>query len=139
MLGVSDLKVTLGLPVRNPGGVDESKFYEAISKLIATSKETGIQLMIPAFRMKPEDVDWLKHFKLVMTSLDILSVQKSHQKDLNEVKEALAVPKWASNGKPNGKSNGVANGSTHGVTNGKSNGMTNAMTNGVTHQALKGH
>ncbi|KAJ4024611.1 hypothetical protein NW752_003175 [Fusarium irregulare] len=139
MLGVSDLKVTLGLPVRNPGGVDESKFYEAISKLIATSKETGIQLMIPAFRMKPEDVDWLKHFKLVMTSLDILSVQKSHQKDLNEVKEALAVPKWASNGKPNGKSNGVANGSTHGVTNGKSNGMTNGMTKGVTQQALKGH
>ncbi|KAF5536871.1 macrophomate synthase [Fusarium mexicanum] len=128
MLGVSDLKVTLGLPVRNPGGrVDESKFYEAVSKLIATSKETGIQLMIPAFRMRLEDVDWLKHFKLVMTSLDVLSVLKSHQKDLTEVKEALGVKKGASNGKSNG------------LNNGTTNGKTNGMTNGITKQALNGH
>lgn len=104
MLGVADLKITLGLPVRNPDGrVDESMFYEAISKMIATSKQTGIQLMMPAFRMKPEDVELLKNFKLLMTSVDVLSILKSHQKDLIEAKKALGVP----NGTANGKFTGV--------------------------------
>ncbi|KAH7205197.1 macrophomate synthase [Fusarium oxysporum] len=107
MVGVTDLKATLGIPVRNPGGrVDESKFYEAVAKMIATSKDTGIQLMIPAFRLNPNDVNWLRNFKLVVTSVDILSVLKCHRKDLAQMKEALGVSNGATKGATNGATNG---------------------------------
>lgn len=92
MVGVTDLKATLDIPVRNPEGKnDESKFYEAVSKMIATSKDTGIPLMIPAFRMNPDDVDWLRNFKMVVTSVDILNVVKGHRQNLAAMKEALST------------------------------------------------
>ena len=110
MVGVADLKATLGLPVRNPDGrVDESKFYNAIAKVIATSKEFGIPLMIPAFRMKPEDVGWLQKFRMIVTSVDVLAVLKSHRRDLAQMKEAMGVSQKAPNGAPNGH-NGHQNG-----------------------------
>jgi hypothetical protein len=99
MVGVTDLKATLGIPVRNPDGlVDESKFHDAIIKLKATSKNTGIQLMIPAFRLKAEDVEWLRDFKMVVTSVDILNVLRYHHQDLARMKEALGVEKRSANG-----------------------------------------
>ncbi|KLO92538.1 Uncharacterized protein LW93_12112 [Fusarium fujikuroi] len=116
MLGVSDLKVTLGLPVRNHDGrVDESSFYEAVEKLIATSKRTGIQLMIPAFRLTPDDADWLRHFKLVMTSVDVLSIMKSHRKDLADVKKTLGMTNEVTNGGTNGRPNRKVSGRANGV------------------------
>ncbi|KAM0541852.1 hypothetical protein ACHAO7_010265 [Fusarium culmorum] len=131
MVGVTDLKATLGIPVRNPDGrVDESRFQEAISKMIATSKETGIQLMIPAFRLKPDDVNWLKNFKMVVTSVDILSVMKTHRSDLAEMKQALGVVNETANGDSKGKLNGKTNGKTNGTTNGVTNGHVNGVTNG---------
>jgi hypothetical protein len=131
MVGVTDLKATLGIPVRNPDGrVDESGFHEAISKMIATSKETGIQLMIPAFRLKPDDVNWLKNFKMVVTSVDILSVMKTHRNDLAKMKEALGNANEVSNGVSNGKANGKFNGVTNGAMNGTSSGVTNGAVNG---------
>lgn len=99
MVGVSDLKATLGLPVRNPNGrVDDSKLYNAIAKMVATSKESGIPLMIPAFRMNPEDVGWLQKFRMIMTSVDVLAVLKSHRQDLTQMKEAMGVSQKAPNG-----------------------------------------
>lgn len=106
MLGVADLKASLGLPVRNPDGrVDESKFYNAIAKMIATSEESGIPLMMPAFRMNPEDVGFLHKFKMILTSLDILAVLKSHRRDLAQMKEAMGVSHKVANGH-NGHQNG---------------------------------
>jgi hypothetical protein len=140
MVGVTDLKATLGIPVRNPGGkVDESKFHEAISKMIDTSKETGIQLMIPAFRLNPDDVSWLKNFKMVVTSVDILSVMKTHRNDLANMKEALGVANGTSNGVSNGKLNGKANGKANGKTNGATNGVTNGVTNGAVNGVTNGY
>ena len=106
MVGVSDLKATLGLPVRNPNGrVDDSALYDAIAKMVAISKESGIPLMIPAFRMNPEDVGWLQKFRMIMTSVDILTVLKSHRQDLTQMKEAMGVSQKAPNGH-NGYRNG---------------------------------
>ena len=93
MVGVGDLKASLGLPTRNIGeGSDESKFHNAITKMIATSKETGMHLMIPEFKLKAEDVDWLKEFKMILISVDILSVPKSHRQDLARAREVMGVP-----------------------------------------------
>jgi hypothetical protein len=136
MVGVTDLKAILGIPVRNPDGrVDESGFHDAISKMIATSKETGVQLMIPAFRLKPDDVNWLQNFKMVVTSVDILSVMKTHRADLAKMKEALGN----ANGVSNGASNGRVNGKTNGKLNGVNNGAVNRATNGVTNGAVDGY
>ncbi|KAM0541945.1 hypothetical protein ACHAPJ_013007 [Fusarium lateritium] len=135
MVGVGDLKATLGIPIRNPGGrVDESKFYEAVTKMIVTSKETGIPLMMPAFRMSHDDFDWIKNFKMILTSVDIFSVMKSHRNDLALMKEALGVSNEKINDMPNGKANGAtkrtANGTVKHTTNGVANGVTNGESNG---------
>lgn len=133
MLGISDLKATLGLPVRNPGGlVDESRYHDAVAKMICTSKEHGIQLMMPAFRANPDDMETLRNFKMLLTSVDIFSVMNHHRAELANMKKALGVSEMALNGKStNGKStngkltNGkVANGKpTNGyLTNGKMDG-----------------
>ena len=99
MVGVTDLKATLGLPVRNlDRRGDESKFYNAIAKMIAVSEESGIPLMIPAFRMNPEDVRWLQKFRMITTSVDILAVLKSHRQDLAQMKETLGISPKAPNG-----------------------------------------
>jgi hypothetical protein len=120
MLGISDLKATLGLPIRNPGGlVDESRYHEAVAKMIRTSKEHGIQLMMPAFRANPDDMETLRNFKMLLTSVDIFSVMNRHRAELADMKKALGVSEMAVNGKStNGK---LTNGkSTNGsLTNGK--------------------
>ncbi|KPA35232.1 macrophomate synthase [Fusarium langsethiae] len=124
MVGIADLKATMGIPIRNPKGlIDESEFQEAMSKIIATSRKTGIQLMIPAFRLKPEDTGLLKNFKMVLTSVDVLSVLKTHRSDLAQMKQALGVADVPSNG--------VSNGKLHGKTNGKINGKINGITHGL--------
>ncbi|KAJ4005783.1 hypothetical protein NW752_011112 [Fusarium irregulare] len=129
MVGVRDLKATLGIPGRNPGGkVNESKFQEAISKMIEISKETGVQLMIPAFKLKPDDMSWLKKFKMIITSVDVLSVVKSQRDDLVNMKKALGVDEV--NCKPDG---------TNGRTNGKFNRTTNDMTNGTIDGTTNGY
>ncbi|KAG8666683.1 hypothetical protein FPOAC2_11799 [Fusarium poae] len=133
MVGVTDLKATLGIPVRNPNGLaNESKFKEAMSKIITSSKETGIQLMIPAFRLKPEDVNWLKNFKMVVTSVDILSVMKSHRSDLTLMKKTLGVVDGSTNGTSNGKLNGKINGTANGKANGTAREVNSGAVNGVT-------
>lgn len=90
MVGVGDLKSTLGIPIRNPDGlVDESKFHEAMTSLAATAKKTGVQLMLPAFRLNPGDAESLRHFKMILTSVDIMSVAKYHRLDLARMKDAM--------------------------------------------------
>jgi 4-hydroxy-2-oxoheptanedioate aldolase len=131
MVGIADLKATMGIPIRNPKGlIDESEFHEAMSKIIATSRKTGIQLMIPAFRLKAEDTGLLKNFKMVLTSVDVLSVLKTHRSDLAQMKQALGVADVPSNG--------VSNGKLHGKTNGKLNGKINGITHGVNNSAAIG-
>lgn len=128
MAGVTDLKATLGIPVRNPGGkVDESKFHEAISKMIEISAETGVELMIPAFKLKPEDMSWLKKFKMIITSADVLSVVKSQRDDLANMKKALRVDDVnckpeGTNRRIDGKFNRRTNDMIHGAIDGTTNG-----------------
>ncbi|RGP69257.1 macrophomate synthase [Fusarium longipes] len=144
MVGVADLKATLNIPIRNPGGkVDESEFKEAIAKIIATSEETGIQLMMPAFRLKPEDADWLKSFKMVLTSVDVLAVIKSHRSDLAKMKDVLGVADEASNGVANekfyGKTNGAFNGASNGHLKGRANGKVDVMNGGAVKAVANGY
>ncbi|KAH8820189.1 Pyruvate/Phosphoenolpyruvate kinase-like domain-containing protein [Xylogone sp. PMI_703] len=116
MVGVGDLKATLDLPIRNPDGRgDDSKFYSAVAKMVTASKNYGMPLMIPAFRTNPDDVDWLRDFKLVLTSVDILGVVKAHRQDLALMKKVLRVP--ASSGHRNGHQNAHQNGHQNGHQN----------------------
>lgn len=90
MLGAGDLRASLGLPLRHPPGQGEDPlFREAVDRLIDASKSHQIPLMAPAFRMDPESVDRLRNFKMILTSVDVLSLVKAHQQDLAFMKRSL--------------------------------------------------
>ncbi|KAJ5574003.1 uncharacterized protein N7459_008430 [Penicillium hispanicum] len=90
MIGTTDLRGSLGLPLRNPKGkADDPKLSAAVDKIVATSKKYGIPILMPAFR-EDTDVNWLRNFKIILTGVDILSVAKTLRQDLARVKEALS-------------------------------------------------
>ena len=139
MLGIGDLKATLGIPIRNPDGLfDETKFRKAMAKMTAVSRKTGMPLMMPAFRLKPGDVEFLQDFKMIITSLDVLSVFERHRLDIACMKEALGMEEKASNGQlqsqdisvQKGDEDGVQNGHVNGIQNGRDNGILNGYQNG---------
>jgi hypothetical protein len=134
MVGVADLKATLGIPTRNPDGLfDETKFYDAIATLKAISKNTGIQLMIPTFRLRAEDIEWLQDFKMIVTSVDVLNVMRHHRLDLARMKEALGVEDGQSKEVSNGYTNGHTNGHSHKADKeelGRSDGLPSYHLNG---------
>jgi 4-hydroxy-2-oxoheptanedioate aldolase len=103
MLGPGDLRVSLGLPCRNPPGQGEHpKFLAAVSKMVAAAKSCDIPLMAPAFRMDPSATAWMRDFKLLLTGVDLLSMVKSYRQDLSNIKEALS-----GNENKSSKSNGI--------------------------------
>ncbi|RDA93070.1 hypothetical protein CP533_0706 [Ophiocordyceps camponoti-saundersi (nom. inval.)] len=72
MLGTGDLRASLDLPVKKPAEAGEDpRFYAAVAKMVASAKAHDMPLMVPAFRTSPETVQWLRDFKLVITSVDI--------------------------------------------------------------------
>lgn len=90
MLGPGDLRVSLDLPAQNPPGRGEHpKFYAAVSKLVAAAKNSKIPLLVPSYRANPDTIEWLRDFKLIMTSIDILNLVKGQRQDLALIKEAL--------------------------------------------------
>ncbi|CAH0038207.1 unnamed protein product [Clonostachys solani] len=90
MIGSGDLRASLGLPCRNPPGHREHpSFYAASAKLVAAAKSCGIPLMAPAFRADPDDIAWLRDFKMLITSVDALSIVKSHRQDLAAMKDKI--------------------------------------------------
>jgi hypothetical protein len=120
MLGVGDLKATLGIPIRNPDGLyDESKFREAMAKMADVSRKTGIPLMMPSFRLKPGDVEFLRDFKMIVTGVDVLNVFEKHREDIARMKEALGVGQEATNGHQKVPQNGHQNGVQKGYPNGQ--------------------
>ncbi|KJZ77310.1 hypothetical protein HIM_03034 [Hirsutella minnesotensis 3608] len=120
MLGAGDLRASLGLPLRNPPGQGEHPlFYEAVDKLVAASKKSGIPVMVPAFRTNPDTIDWLRNFKLILTSVDILNLVKAHRQDLAVMKQSLlGYENSPQNGQKNGQKNGHQNGHQNGCHNG---------------------
>ena len=91
MLGVGDLRASLGLPPHNPDGQGEHPlFYKTVAKLVAASKRYGIPLMVPAFKTNQDTVDWLRDFKLIVTSVDVLNLVKAHRQDLALMKQSLS-------------------------------------------------
>uniref|UniRef100_A0A0B7JT47 HpcH/HpaI aldolase/citrate lyase domain-containing protein n=1 Tax=Bionectria ochroleuca TaxID=29856 RepID=A0A0B7JT47_BIOOC len=90
MIGSGDLRASLGLPCRNPPGHREHpSFYAASAKLVAAAKSCGIPLMAPAFRADPDDIAWLRDFKMLITSVDTLSIVKSHRQDLAAMRDKM--------------------------------------------------
>ncbi|VUC27976.1 unnamed protein product [Clonostachys rosea] len=90
MIGSGDLRVSLGLPCRTPPGHREHpSFYAASAKLVAAAKSCGIPLMAPAFRANPDDITWLRDFKMLLTSVDTLSIVKAQKQDLAILKDKM--------------------------------------------------
>ncbi|KAJ5096450.1 hypothetical protein NUU61_005806 [Penicillium alfredii] len=90
MIGLTDLKGSLGLPMRaSKGKADDPKLSAAVAEIVATSKKHDMPLMIPAFRENP-DMEWLRNFKIILTSIDTLAVAKTHRQELARMKEGLS-------------------------------------------------
>ncbi|RDA87575.1 hypothetical protein CP532_3939 [Ophiocordyceps camponoti-leonardi (nom. inval.)] len=99
MLGTGDLRASLGLPVKTPLEQGEDpKFYAAVAKLVSAAKGRNVPLMVPAFRTGPETVEWLRDFKLIITSVDITGLVKAHRQDLEAMKRTLGVGGLYQNG-----------------------------------------
>lgn len=102
MLGAGDLRASLGLPSRNPPGQGEDpKFNAAVAKLVAAAKNQGLPLMAPAFRLNPETKDFLRDFKMLVTSVDILGMVKTHRQELAQMKEGMLGSQSGGQNEPN--------------------------------------
>ena len=89
MLGAGDLRASLGLPARTPAGQKEDpKFLSAVSKLVASAKKHNLPLMAPVFRMDSDALEWVRDFKMLLTSVDILSLVKGQREDLARMQKA---------------------------------------------------
>lgn len=89
MLGAGDLRASLGLPARTPAGQKEDpKFLSAVSKLVASAKKHNLPLMAPVFRMDSDATEWARDFKMLLTSVDILSLVKGQREDLARMQKA---------------------------------------------------
>jgi 4-hydroxy-2-oxoheptanedioate aldolase len=89
MLGPGDLQISLGLPSKRIGEYDDPKFLAAVDRLIQVSKKYHKALMTVAFKVSAKSDTWLKHFSLLMTSADILSVTNGHRTELANAKKLL--------------------------------------------------
>ncbi|KAJ4165077.1 hypothetical protein LMH87_006724 [Akanthomyces muscarius] len=93
MLGAADLRASLGLPCRNPPGQgDDVKFIYEVKKLIAASKKHKVPLLGPAFSLsnEPGSIEYLRHFKMIVVSVDMLNIVKAALHDLAFAKDLLA-------------------------------------------------
>lgn len=89
MLGAGDLRASLGLPTRTPAGQKEDpKFLSAVSQLVASAKKHNLPLMAPVFRMDSDALEWVRDFKMLLTSVDILSLVKGQREDLARMQKA---------------------------------------------------
>ncbi|KAB8211531.1 HpcH/HpaI aldolase/citrate lyase family protein [Aspergillus parasiticus] len=105
MLGPGDLRLSLGLPPRKFGEPDDPRFLAAVDRLIEVSKKYRKPLMTVSFKVNAAKDTWIRAFSMLLTSADIVSVQKGHQAELKAMQEALGTS-------VNGQANGHANGYT---------------------------
>jgi hypothetical protein len=89
MLGPGDMRLSLGLPSKRIGEQDDPLFLAVVDKLIKVAKKHRKALMTVAFKVSAKSDNWLKHFSLLLTSADILSVVNGHRADLANMKKLL--------------------------------------------------
>ncbi|THC89026.1 hypothetical protein EYZ11_011532 [Aspergillus tanneri] len=126
MLGPGDLRLSLGLAPKKFSEQDDPKFLVAVDRLVEVSRKYRKPLMTVSFKVNAEKDTWIRSFGMLMTSADIVSVQKGHQAELKIMKQAIGNPVFeTANEKANGKVNGHSNGHTNGHSKGYSDGYTN--------------
>jgi 4-hydroxy-2-oxoheptanedioate aldolase len=89
MLGPGDLRLSLGLPSKRSCEYDDPEFLAAVDRLIEVSKKYYKALMTVAFKVSAKSDTWLKHFSLLMTSAEILSVTNGHRTEVANTKKGL--------------------------------------------------
>lgn len=103
MLGPGDLRLSLGLSPKKFGEKDDPRFLDAVHRLIEVSKKYKKPLMTVSFKVNAAEDTWIQNFSMLMTSADIVSVQKGHQAELKAMKEAMGT---YTNGHTKGQTNG---------------------------------
>ena len=103
MLGPGDLRLSLGLPPKKFGEEDDPRFLDAVHRLIEVSRKYKKPLMTVSFKVNAAEDTWIQSFSMLMTSADIVSVQKGHQAELSAMKTAMGMY-------THGHANGVTNG-----------------------------
>ncbi|KAF8542581.1 HpcH/HpaI aldolase/citrate lyase family protein [Trichophaea hybrida] len=108
MLGPGDLRMSLGLPSKRLGEHDDPRFLGKVERLIEVSQKYRKPLMTVAFKVSAKSDAWIREFRLLMTSADIISVVNGHRQDLANTKRLLReYEKSSKEGQVNG--NGLQN------------------------------
>ena len=89
MLGPSDLRVSLGLPSKPSPQSEDRRFLAAVERLIDVAEKYNKALMAVAFKASPGSNSWLFKFKLLLVSVDLYSIIKSHRQELVKIETAL--------------------------------------------------
>ena len=114
MLGPGDLRLSLGLPSRKIGELDDPKFLAAIDRLVDVSQRHRKPLMTVSFKVSAKDDTWITRFNLLLVSADFVNVVQGHLKDLETAKNVIGEILEAQKGSD--KSNGIVN--RHSIVNG---------------------
>ena len=92
MLGSGDLRLSLGLPPKKFNQPDHPWFLDAVDHLIQVSPKHRKPLMTVLFKANIEKGAWVRSFSVLLTSVDIVSVQRGHRADLQAMQHAIGRP-----------------------------------------------
>lgn len=91
MLGIKDLRVTLGVPSQRMGDMDDPKVTKAVNQLINAGQKFKKPLMASAFNGSKQPDQWIENFGMLLCGLDVPSISSRLQADLSQVKEHLGT------------------------------------------------
>lgn len=89
MLGPGDMRLSLGLPMRNTGESEDPRFLAAVDRLVSVSRRHRKALMAASLKVSAVRNTWIKDFNLVLVTADFGNVINGHREDLKRVKNEI--------------------------------------------------
>ncbi|CAD6498772.1 BgTH12-04432 [Blumeria graminis f. sp. triticale] len=97
MLGIKDLRVTLGVPSQRTGDMEDPKVAEAVNQLVRAGQKFKKPLMAAAFNGSKQPDQWVENFSMLLSGLDVTVLSNKLVADLSDVKEFLEHQKVGKN------------------------------------------
>lgn len=91
MLGPSDLRVSLGLPLQRGESHDDQQFLSSVEKVIRASKKYQIPLLTTCFKAGASDA-WIREFTMLLVTSDALGIINSARSQLQNWQNIMVQP-----------------------------------------------